>query len=90
MKELETICSKVDRVEGGVLALESLVLAMCEVLPADTVPVVQAFFASEIEAVRHQLKNFAASSATIEAFEIDARRLTARLSRLGAVEREGG
>ena len=83
MKDLETVWRKIDRLEGGVLAVESLVLALCEVLPPATVPVVQAFFESEIEAVRHQLHNFSASRSTVEAFENDTRRLSARLAKLG-------
>jgi hypothetical protein len=82
MKELEEICRKLDRLEGSVLASESLLMAICEILPLDTVPVVNAFFASELEAVRHKLHNFSASRSTVESFEVDARRLTARLARL--------
>jgi hypothetical protein len=44
--------------------------------------VVKAFFASEIEAVRHKLNNFAASRSTVESFEVDSKRLSARLERL--------
>jgi hypothetical protein len=83
MKELEEICRKLDRLEGSILASEGLLLAICEVLPLDTVPVVSAFFASELESVRHKLQNFSASRSTVESFEVDARRLLARLERLG-------
>jgi hypothetical protein len=82
MKELEEVCRKLDRLEGSVLAMESLLMSICEVLPLDTIPVVNAFFASELEAVRHKLKNFAASRSTVESFEVDARRLAARFERL--------
>jgi len=33
MKELEAVCRKVDRLEGDSLAVESLLVSMCEVLP---------------------------------------------------------
>ena len=82
MRELEEVCRKLDRLEGSILASESLLMSICEVLPPDTVPVVKAFFASELEAVRHKLQNFSASRSTVESFEVDCKRLTARLERV--------
>lgn len=84
MKELEAICRKVDRLEGDALAAECLVLALCEVLPLGALPVVQAFLASELESVRHQLASFAATRSTVDAFEAGARRMVARLDRVGS------
>ena len=83
MKELEAICRKVDRLEGDALAVESLLVSMCEVLPQGALPVVRAFFASEIEAVRQKLQNFAATRSTAEAFDVSAQRLAGRLGRIG-------
>ena len=82
MNELEAVCKSVDRLEGNVLAVEGLVLALCEALPADALQVVQAFFASEVEALRHQLHKSHASRSKVDAFEIDALRLGDRLKRL--------
>jgi hypothetical protein len=83
MPEFDVAATKIDRLEGDALAVESLLLAVCEVLPEGALPVVQAFFASEIEAARQQLHNLAASPATLQAFEVSARRLTTRLDRVG-------
>jgi hypothetical protein len=80
---IQAVSRKVDRLEGSTLAVESLLLSMCEVLPPETLPVVQAFYASEVEAVRAQLRNMRSSIATMERFEIDARRLAGRLSQVG-------
>jgi hypothetical protein len=82
MNELEAVCKSVDRLEGHMLAVEGLVLAMCEVLPADTLQVVQAFYASEVEAIRHQLHKVDTSRSKVDAFEVDALRLGDRLKRL--------
>jgi len=84
VKDLEAICRKIDRLEGDALALEGLVLSLCEVLPPGALPVVQAFFQSEIAGVRHKLNEFAATRSTVESFEVGARRIDHRLSRVGA------
>ena len=83
MRELEAVCRKLDRIEGNVLALESLLLALCEVVPAEALPVVQAFLASELEAVRHQLQSFSATRSTVESFELGARRVSHKLNLVG-------
>jgi len=82
MTELDAVSQKVDRLEGDALAVESLLLAVCEVLPEGAVPVVRAFLASELEGVRHQLQALGATSSTTEAFEVSARRLSTRLDRV--------
>ena len=83
MNELEAVCRKLDRLEGNMLALECLLLSLCEVVPSAAQPVVQAFLASELEAVRHQLQSFAATRSTVESFELGAHRVSRKLNFLG-------
>ncbi|HEY4065363.1 MAG TPA: hypothetical protein VGM74_00575, partial [Burkholderiaceae bacterium] len=76
---LQSFGRRLDRIEANALAIDALVLALCEVLTADTLPIVQAFFQTEIAGLRHQLTLSGATPAMIESFDSNADRLSARL-----------
>lgn len=74
MDELDSLREKVDELQGSLLAIECLLNALTEAMPADTRPVVSALFAGESEAFRVALMRSTAPEATVNAFERDLQR----------------
>jgi hypothetical protein len=68
------LSEKISELQGSLLAMECFLNSLCEALPADSRPVVQAFYASESEAFRAALMTSTAPEATVNAFERDVQR----------------
>ena len=90
MNEVERLTQKVNRLQGGMLAMECLVNALVQQLTPDARLVVHALHASETEAFRAALMNSAVPAVTVEGFERDVQRAQALLDdpRLPASEEE--
>jgi hypothetical protein len=68
------LSEQISELQGSLLAMECFLNSLCEALPADSRPVVQAFYASESEAFRAALMSSTAPEATVNAFERDVQR----------------
>jgi len=74
MTDLTRLSDQISELQGSLLAMECFINSLTEALPADTRPVVQAFYASESEAFRAALMASTAPEATVAAFERDVQR----------------
>jgi hypothetical protein len=74
MSSIAKLSEQISELQGSLLAMECFVNSLTEALPADTRPVVQAFYASESEAFRAALMSSTAPEATVNAFERDVQR----------------
>ena len=68
------LSEQISELQGSLLAMECFLNSLAEALPADSRPVVQAFYASESEAFRAALMRSTAPEATVNAFERDVQR----------------
>ncbi len=74
MIDLTRLSDQISELQGSLLAMECYLNSLTEALPADTRPVVQAFYASESDAFRAALMASTAPEATVAAFERDVQR----------------
>lgn len=74
MSTFTRLSEQISELQGSLLAMECFLNSLTEALPADSRPVVQAFYASESEAFRAALMSSTAPEATINAFERDVQR----------------
>ena len=74
MSNLVRLSEQISELQGSLLAMECFLNSLTEALPADSRPVVQAFYASESEAFRAALMSSTAPEATVNAFERDVQR----------------
>ena len=74
MSSLVQLGEQISELQGSLLAMECFLNSLAEALPADSRPVVQAFYASESEAFRVALLRSTAPEATVNAFERDVQR----------------
>jgi hypothetical protein len=74
MSNLAQLSEQISELQGSLLAMECFLNSLTEALPADSRPVVQAFYASESEAFRAALMRSTAPEATLNAFERDVQR----------------
>jgi hypothetical protein len=86
MSNLAQLGEQISELQGSLLAMECFLNSLAEALPADSRPVVQAFYASESEAFRVALMRSTAPEATVNAFERDVQRA---LRLLGEPDAEG-
>jgi hypothetical protein len=74
MSTFTRLSEQISELQGSLLAMECFLNSLTEALPADSRPVVQAFYASESEAFRTALMSSTAPEATVNAFERDVQR----------------
>jgi hypothetical protein len=74
MSDFARLSEQISELQGSLLAMECFLNSLAEALPADSRPVVQAFYASESEAFRAALMSSTAPEATVNAFERDVQR----------------
>jgi hypothetical protein len=84
MSSLVQLGEQISELQGSLLAMECFLNSLAEALPADSRPVVQAFYASESEAFRVALMRSTAPEATVNAFERDVQRALRLLGEPGA------
>jgi hypothetical protein len=74
MSDIARLSEQISELQGSLLAMECFLNSLIEAVPADSRPVVQAFYASESEAFRAALMSSTAPEATVNAFERDVQR----------------
>jgi hypothetical protein len=79
MKTLQDATLKICELKGNVLALESFIAALVQVLPHDALRRLQEEFSRETEVGRTVLLNASISEHTLAAYDHDAQRLTSRI-----------
>jgi hypothetical protein len=84
MSNMTHLSEQISELQGSLLAMECFLNSLAEALPADSRPVVQAFYASESEAFRAALMRSTAPEATVNAFERDVQRALRLLGEPGA------
>ena len=89
MSDLTRLGEQISELQGSLLAMECFLNSLSEALPADSRPVVQAFYASESEAFRVALMRSTAPEATVNAFERDVQRALRLLGEPAGDDTEG-
>lgn len=79
MKNLQEATENICRLKGNALALETLLMAVCETLSADQRRQVARSMAQQAEAGQSVLLASAVSEHLVAAYEADVRRLSARV-----------
>lgn len=80
MENLQDATAKICELKGTTLALETLIVAVARMLPCSVIPTLIGEFERLSEIGRSELLHASISEETIGAFELDVRRLSARVT----------
>ncbi len=81
MKDLQDATERICELKGSLVALDALVAALLQQLPADTRSALHKDFAVSTEVARTVLLHALVSDITVDAFERDVARLTALIGK---------
>ncbi|WP_425257809.1 hypothetical protein ACPOLB_20095 [Rubrivivax sp. RP6-9] len=81
MKDLQDATERICELKGSLVALDALVAALLQQLPADTRSALHKDFAVSTEVARTVLLHALVSDITVDAFERDVARMTALIGK---------